>query len=237
MLQRLQKLIAASGLMARRKAEEAIAAGRVTVNGRTALLGESADPETDRILLDGNPLPGGEKKRTILLNKPRGVVTTLHDEQGRRDLRELLRDIPERLVPVGRLDLDSEGLLLLTNDGELANRLMHPSHEVEKVYRTWVKGEALDAGLERLGQPMELDGYRLHPAKVKLLEKGEGEAVLEITIHEGRNRQVRRMCEIAGLRVTRLCRVREGKLRLEGLRPGQWRDLSEEELRLLEGEE
>ena len=235
MLQRLQKLIAASGLMARRKAEEAIAAGRVTVNGRTALLGESADPETDRILLDGNPLPGGEKKRTILLNKPRGVVTTLHDEQGRRDLRELLRDIPERLVPVGRLDLDSEGLLLLTNDGELANRLMHPSHEVEKVYRTWVRGENIDAGLERLGQPMELDGYRLHPAKLRVLEQSEGGAVLEITIHEGRNRQVRRMCEIAGLRVTRLCRVREGNLRLEGLRPGQWRELSEEELRQLEG--
>ena len=233
MKERLQKIIAASGLMARRKAEEAIAAGRVTVNGSPASLGDSADPELDTVLVDGKMLPVPEGKVYIMLNKPRGVVTTLHDEQGRRDLRDLIRGVPERVVPVGRLDLDSEGLLLLTNDGELANRLMHPSHEVEKCYRTWVRGEDVPTALKRLGQPMELDGYRLRPAKVKLLETTPEGAVLEITIHEGRNRQVRRMCELAGLAVTRLCRVREGGLRLEGLRPGQWRTLTAEELRML----
>ena len=232
MRERLQKIIAASGLMARRKAEEAIEAGRVTVNGLPAHIGDSADPETDAILVDGKALPSVARMLTIMLHKPRGVVTTLHDEKGRRDVSELISEIPERLVPVGRLDMDSEGLLLMTNDGALANRLMHPSHEVEKVYRTWVRGDAA-AGIQRLRQPMELDGYRLHPAKVKLLEPTTDGAVLEISIHEGRNRQVRRMCEQAGLTVTRLCRVREGGLVLGDLRPGQWRELTEEELRKL----
>ncbi len=232
MRERLQKIIAASGLMARRKAEEAIEAGRVTVNGLPAHIGDSADPKTDVILVDGKTLPSVARMLTIMLHKPRGVVTTLHDEKGRRDVSELISEIPERLVPVGRLDMDSEGLLLMTNDGALANRLMHPSHEVEKVYRTWVRGDVA-AGIQRLRQPMELDGYRLHPAKVKLLEPTPEGAVLEITIHEGRNRQVRRMCEQAGLTVTRLCRVREGGLVLGDLRPGQWRELTEEELRKL----
>lgn len=232
MRERLQKIIAASGLMARRKAEEAIEAGRVTVNGQPAHIGDSADPESDTILVDGKTLPSVARMLTIMLHKPRGVVTTLHDEKGRRDVSELISEIPERLVPVGRLDMDSEGLLLMTNDGALANRLMHPSHEVEKVYRTWVRGDAA-AGIQRLRQPMELDGYRLHPAKVKLLEPTTDGAVLEISIHEGRNRQVRRMCEQAGLTVTRLCRVREGGLVLGDLRPGQWRELTEEELRKL----
>ncbi len=232
MRERLQKIIAASGLMARRKAEEAIEAGRVTVNGLPAHIGDSADPETDVILVDGKTLPSVARMLTIMLHKPRGVVTTLHDEKGRRDVTEFIRGLPERLVPVGRLDMDSEGLLLMTNDGALANRLMHPSHEVEKVYRTWVRGDAA-AGIQRLRQPMELDGYRLHPAKVKLLEPTTDGAVLEISIHEGRNRQVRRMCEQVGLTVTRLCRVREGGLVLGDLRPGQWRELTEEELRKL----
>ncbi len=232
MRERLQKIIAASGLMARRKAEEAIEAGRVTVNGLPAHIGDSADPETDTILVDGKTLPSVTRMLTIMLHKPRGVVTTLHDEKGRRDVSELISEIPERLVPVGRLDMDSEGLLLMTNDGALANRLMHPSHEVEKVYRTWVRGDAA-AGIQRLRQPMELDGYRLHPAKVKLLEPTPEGAVLEISIHEGRNRQVRRMCEQAELTVTRLCRVREGGLVLGDLRPGQWRELTKEELRKL----
>ena len=233
MRERLQKIIAASGLMARRKAEEAIEAGRVTVNGLPAHIGDSADPETDVILVDGKALPSVARMLTIMLHKPRGVVTTLHDEKGRRDVSELISEIPERLVPVGRLDMDSEGLLIMTNDGALANRLMHPSHEVEKVYRTWVRGDDVTQGIQRLRQPMELDGYRLHPAKVKLLEPTPEGAVLEISIHEGRNRQVRRMCEQAGLTVTRLCRVREGGLLLGDLRPGQWRELTEEELRKL----
>ena len=233
MTQRLQKIIAASGLMARRKAEEAIEAGRVTVNGLTARIGDSADPETDAILVDGRALPSAEKKVYIMLNKPRGIVTSLRDEKGRRDVSELVSGIPERLYPVGRLDLDSEGLLLMTNDGELANRLMHPSHEVEKCYRTWVKGEKAAEKAALLRRPMEIDGTTVGPAKVEGLETLPDGAVLEITIHEGRNRQVRKMCAQAELTVTRLCRVREGRLRLGRLKSGQWRYLTAQELREL----
>ncbi len=233
MTQRLQKIIAASGLMSRRRAEEAIEAGRVAVNGRIARLGDSADPEGDEILLDGRALPSGEKKVYIMLNKPRGVVTSLRDEKGRRDVSELIAEIPERLYPVGRLDLDSEGLLLMTNDGELANRLMHPSNRVEKCYRTWVRGERAEEKAALLRRPMEIDGAAVGPAKVELLERLPDGAVLEITIHEGRNRQVRKMCALAGLSVTRLCRVREGDLRLGRLKSGQWRFLTERELREL----
>ena len=233
MTQRLQKIIAASGLMARRKAEEAIEAGRVTVNGLTARIGDSADPETDAILVDGRALPSAEKKVYIMLNKPRGIVTSLRDEKGCRDVSELVSGIPERLYPVGRLDLDSEGLLLMTNDGELANRLMHPSHEVEKCYRTWVKGENAAEKAALLRRPMEIDGCIVGPAKAEVLETLPDGAVLEITIHEGRNRQVRKMCQQAGLTVTRLCRVREGKLRLGRLKSGQWRYLTAQELREL----
>ncbi len=236
MIQRLQKIIAASGLMARRKAEEAIAAGRVTVNGLPARLGDSADPETDRILVDGRELPAGERKVYIMLNKPRGVVCSLHDEKERRDLRSLLRDIPERLYPVGRLDLDSEGLLLMTNDGDWAKGLSHPSREVEKCYHTWVKGEDIPRALELLRLPMDIDGYTVRPARAELLEEQPQGAKLAITIHEGRNRQVRKMCARAGLTVTRLCRVREGSLTLGSLRPGQWRTLTEEEVERLRGE-
>lgn len=233
MIQRLQKIIAASGLMARRKAEEAIQAGRVTVNGATARLGDSADPETDRILLDGRELPSGGRMVYIMLNKPRGVVCSLRDEKGRRDVTELVRDIPERLFPVGRLDMDSEGLLLMTNDGDFANRLMHPSHEVEKCYRTWVLGDDAEQRAERLRGPMEIDGHRIAPAGVELHAQIPGGAVLDITIHEGRNRQVRKMCEQAGLKVTRLVRIREGALTLGSLPRGKWRELRPEEVHKL----
>ena len=236
MIQRLQKIIAASGLMARRRAEEAIQAGRVTVNGATARLGDSADPETDRILLDGRELPSGGRMVYIMLNKPRGVVCSLRDEKGRRDVTELVRDIPERLFPVGRLDMDSEGLLLMTNDGEWANRLSHPSHEVEKCYLTWVRGENIPQALETLSRRMELDGYQLRPARTELLQELPEGAKLAITIHEGRNRQVRRMCEQAGLSVTRLRRVREGSLHLGELPAGKWRELSAEEVERLRKE-
>lgn len=231
-MERLQKRIAASGLMSRRAAETAIAAGRVTVDGRTASLGESVAPEA-RVCVDGRPLPAAEEKVYIMLNKPRGYVTTLRDEKGRRDVAELVRGLNVRLYPVGRLDMDSEGLLLMTNDGELANRLMHPSHEVSKTYETWVEGACTEERLALLRQPMELDGYTIRPAQVELCERGESGGRLSITIHEGRNRQVRRMCELAGLRVTRLRRVREGGLELGELKPGRWRPLTEEELRQL----
>ena len=236
MKERLQKLISAAGLMSRRAAEDCIAAGRVTVNGRTAQLGEQADPAADEIRVDGRLLPSGAEKVYIMLNKPRGYVTTLRDEKGRRDVTELLRGVRQRVYPVGRLDMDSEGLLLLTNDGELANALMHPSHEIEKTYEVWVKGSVTDAALAALRQPMELDGYTIRPARAELLETLPEGARLSVTIHEGRNRQVRRMCEQVGLQVTRLRRVSEGSLRLGDLKTGRWRPLTEEELAALRRE-
>ena len=235
MSERLQKRIAAAGLMSRRAAEECIAAGRVTVNGRVARLGEQVE-ETDEIRVDGRALPRGGDKVYIMLNKPRGYVTTLHDEKGRRDVTELLDGLGTRVYPVGRLDMDSEGLLLLTNDGDFANALMHPSHEVEKRYEVRVRGTVTDAALDVLRQPMELDGYTIRPARIERLETLPDGARLAVTIHEGRNRQVRRMCEEAGLTVVRLRRVSEGSLRLGGLRTGCWRPLTEAELAALRRE-
>lgn len=233
MKERLQKIISASGLMSRRAAEELIAAGKVSVNGVTAALGDKAEAGIDRILVDGKALPSAGEKLYIMLNKPRGYVTTLSDEKGRKNVSELVKELGTRLYPVGRLDLYSEGLLLMTNDGDFANRLMHPSHQVDKCYHTWVKGEDMGWAVELLRCPMEIDGYVTSPAQVDILElKGE-EALLGITIHEGRNRQVRKMCEAAGLKVTRLMRVSEGGVELGTLKSGRWRRLTEEELNML----
>ena len=322
MKERLQKLIAAAGLCSRRTAEEWIVQGKVTVNGGLARLGDTADPETDEIRVDGRPLPAAPRKTTtVLLYKPRGVVTTMHDEKGRPGVAELLPPELGRLYPVGRLDQFSEGLLLMTNDGELANRLTHPKGEVRKTYRLWVSGWH-EGALEQLRRPIVLDGYRIKPPEVRLLwerignrqqaignrgredapvgaaigrpqeetgnrqqaignrgredapvgaaigrpqtaesfpvchpERSEGSAspvpslplegkayegaprdnvaALEITIHEGRNRQIRRMAEAAGLKTTRLKRIAEGSLRLGDLKPGQWRRLTETELEQL----
>lgn len=218
--------------MSRRAAEEAIRAGRVSCNGRTASLGDSADPSQDQIFLDGKPVLPQEEKVYLMLHKPRGVVTTMSDEQGRRSVSDLVKDLGVRVYPVGRLDLDSEGLLLMTNDGDFANRVMHPSHEFSKCYETWVKGENIDSAAHSLAQPMLIDGYQIRPAKVRILRRSsEGEAVLAVTIHEGRNRQVRKMCETVGLRVTRLLRVSEGNLHLGDLPSGKWRFLTEEEIK------
>lgn len=219
--------------MSRRAAEEAILSGRVVLNGETAGLGDKADPAVDQILVDGKALAPGGQKLYIMLNKPRGVVTTLSDEKGRRTVVQLLEGVTDRVYPVGRLDLDSEGLLLLTNDGELANRMMHPSHEVVKTYRTWVQGSDLDKALELLAGEMRIDGYPIRPALILLLKRTEEGGVLDISIHEGRNRQVRKMCAQAGLRVTRLCRISEGPLRLGELKTGCWRYLSPEEVKRL----
>lgn len=229
MTQRLQKILSARGVASRRKAEELLQTGRITVNGRIASLGESADPEIDRILVDGKELPSPGKAVYIMLNKPRGYVTTLSDEQGRPTVAQLVEDCGVRVYPVGRLDYDSEGLLLLTNDGAFANRLMHPKQEISKVYEVWVSGyhETAPALLRR---PIELDGYRIRTPKVKLLRTEQTRAKFLVTIHEGRNRQIRRMCEAAGMRVTRLRRIREGKLKLDDLPMGAWRYLTEEEL-------
>lgn len=229
MTERLQKILSARGVASRRKAEEMITAGRVTVNGAVAKLGDSADPETDKILLDGSPLPSRQAYIYLMLHKPRGYVTTLSDEKGRRNVSQLVADCGVRVYPVGRLDMDSEGLLLMTNDGEFANRLMHPKHEVDKVYEVWVTGFDQRA-LELLRRPIVLDGYQIKPPRAELVSADGDRAKLLVTIHEGRNRQVRRMCAEAGMEVTRLCRIREGKLQLGDLQPGKWRELTEKEL-------
>lgn len=232
MKERVQKILAARGVASRRAAEKMILDGRVSCNGVVCSLGESADADVDLILLDGKPIPSREAYIYIMLNKPRGYVTSMSDEKGRKDVSELVADCPMRVYPVGRLDMDSEGLLLFTNDGDFANRMMHPSHEVDKIYRVSVTGFS-EAGLLRLSEPIVLDGYQIRIPTVKLIDAKQDRAELLITIHEGRNRQVRRMCATAGMQVTRLVRVQEGKLKLNELSIGKWRYLSEEELQLL----
>ena len=232
MTERIQKIIAARGLCSRRKAEEMIESGRVTCNGSVAKLGDAADPDCDEIRLDGALLPSPENHVYIMLNKPRGYVTTLSDEKGRPNAAQLI-DCGVRVYPVGRLDMDSEGLLLFTNDGEFANRLMHPKHEVDKTYRVLVQGYS-EENLEKLKQPIELDGYLIRKPGIKLLRVREkGQAQLLVTIHEGRNRQVRRMCDGAGMKVLRLQRIGEGKVKLGQLESGKWRYLTLEELEYL----
>ena len=227
---RLQKILSAAGICSRRKAEEYITAGRVTVNGQPASLGDRPDPERDVVALDGKEVIRSGQRTVLMLYKPRGVVTTLSDEKGRKNVADLVKDCPVRVWPVGRLDMDSEGLLLLTDDGELTNTLIHPRHEVEKEYLVWVTGFTAE-GAERLAQPMTLDGQALRPAQVKVLRREGERTVLSVTIHEGKNRQVRRMCAFCGMTVRRLKRIREGKLYLDKtLRPGQWRNLTQEEL-------
>ena len=232
-MDRLQKIISAAGVCSRRQAEEFLRNGRVFVNGRPASLGDQADPETDRITLDGRPLALPPEKIYIMLHKPRGYVTTLSDERGRPTVAELTADCGSRVYPVGRLDMDSEGLLLLTNDGGFAQRLAHPSHGMEKEYRVTVSGR-LVGGLERLAGLTTLeDGSPIVPARVALLERRGSRWVLSVTICQGLNRQVRRMCALAGLEVVRLVRVREGSLLLGDLPRGRWRPLTEaERLRL-----
>lgn len=232
MEERLQKLLSSAGICSRRRAEEYIAAGRVTVNGAAARVGDKADPDRDHIAVDGRPLFRQEKRVWLMLYKPRGYVTTLSDEKGRRTAAQLVSDCGLRVWPVGRLDLDSEGLLLFTNDGEGTNHLLHPSHEVEKEYLVNVEGD-VERALPILSGPLELDGEPLAPAAVRLLGRKENGGELSVTIHQGKNRQVRRMCALAGLEVKRLCRIREGELSLEGLKPGKWRFLTPAEVEKL----
>ncbi len=234
MVERLQKILSARGVCSRRKAEEMISAGRVSCNGITARLGDTADADVDEILVDGRPLPSQSEYVYILLNKPRGYVTTLADEKGRPNAAQLVADCGVRVYPVGRLDMDSEGLLLFTNDGEFANMLMHPKHEVNKTYRVIVRGFS-EEGMEKLKLPVTLDGYTIRKPAVSLIRRYDnpGKAELEVTIHEGRNRQVRRMCEIAGMTVTRLIRISEGKLKLGNLPQGKWRYLTKDEVESL----
>lgn len=228
MNERLQKILSARGLASRRKAEELIRSGRVTVNGAVAKLGDSADVQKDLIMVDGKALDSEPDKVYIMLNKPRGYVTTLSDEKGRKTAASLVEDCGQRVYPIGRLDMDSEGLLLFTNDGELTNRLTHPSFEKEKTYIVDVDGE-LGNNITKLREPMLIDGYMTAGAKVSKIAEGR----LRITIKEGRNRQIRKMCAQVGLKVMRLLRVSEDGLELGKLPKGKWRYLEEQEIRLL----
>ena len=232
MTERIQKILSSRGVASRRQAEDMIREGRITCNGTVCQLGQTADPDVDCILIDGKPLPSAGERVYILLHKPRGYVTTLSDEKGRKNAAQLVMDCGVRVYPVGRLDMDSEGLLLFTNDGEFANRLMHPSHNVEKTYKVTVTGYT-DDKCERLKCPVELDGYLIKAPKIKVIRKPKAnndKAELLVTIHEGRNRQVRRMCAIAGMEVTRLIRIQEGALSLGDLPCGKWRYLTENEV-------
>ncbi len=236
MQERLQKLISQAGITSRRAAEEIILAGRVTVNGIVVTeLGSKADPSQDRITVDGKPLTLAEKRLYILLNKPTGYITALKDSQGRPLVTDLLKGIEERVYPVGRLDYNTEGLLLLTNDGEWANNLMHPRHEVEKEYFVRVRGKAFPDQLKRLAEGVELEDGKTAPAKVRMVKDGEQNDWISVAIHEGRNRQVRRMCEAVGLSVVRLRRVRYGTLAMGTLKIGEFRYLSEDEVNGLSG--
>lgn len=233
-MERLQKLIARAGICSRREAEKIISAGRVTVDGKVITeLGAKADPSKNKIRVDGKPLKICAEKIYLLLNKPRGYVSTVKDERGRKTVLELLgENFSERVYPVGRLDLNSEGLLILTNDGDLTNALIHPRFEVDKTYRAKISGDVTEEKLDKLRAGIELDDGLTAPAEVYLLEKN----LVEITIHEGRNRQVRRMFAAIGCDVKRLKRVKFAGLTIDGLKVGQFRELTAEEVAKLKGE-
>lgn len=229
---RLQKYMAEAGIASRRASEELISAGRVKVNGVTAQLGMSVDEDGDIVEVDGKPIALQKRKVVVMLNKPRGVVCTLNDPEGRKTVLDLIRDIPERLYNVGRLDINSEGLLLLTNDGELANHLMHPRYGVNKTYRLICDGKLTAGEIARLTNGVELSDGLTAPARVFDVRptKEGGNTALSITIHEGRNRQIRRMLEAVGHTTLRLKRIAYGGLTLGGLRSGEWRYLSQSEI-------
>lgn len=232
---RIQKVLSDNGIMSRRKAEDAIRAGRITVNGRTAVLGNPVNPTRDLIAIDGQKVQLQKRKTNIylMLNKPRGYVTTTSDELGRRCVTDLVQDAPLRVYPVGRLDRNSEGLLFMTNDGNFANTIMHPSNHITKTYRVTVRPDITDEQAAKMSAGIVIDGKKTLPATVIVLEKQEGRVVLQVTISEGRNRQVRRMCEAVGLQVARLKRISVGPVKLGMLKPGKWRQLKPSELNAL----
>lgn len=234
---RISKYFTDCGVMSRRAADAAVQAGEVKVNGVRAELGQKITPGVDKITWRGKAIdpPTQAKKICVMLNKPRGYVTTLSDEKGRHTVAELVADTGVRLYPIGRLDMDSDGLLLLTNDGELANQLAHPRHEVQKVYHAVVSGHVTTEQMTGLSQPIVIDGHATAPASVHKLAFDGVLTLLEVTIHDGRNRQVRRLCEREGLIVRKLTRVSEGSLQLGQLPEGKWRKLSEGEIRQLKG--
>jgi len=234
---RIQKVLSDNGILSRRKAEQAILEGRVTVNGRPCGIGQKVSPQRDVIAVDGVRVVVQKRKQNVylMLNKPRGYVTTTSDELGRRCVTDLLADAPAKVYPVGRLDKNSEGLLLLTNDGDFANTVMHPRNHISKTYRVTVRPEATEQQLIQLSVGVLVDGQKTLPAAVHVLTRENGRCVLQMTIYEGRNRQVRKMCEAVGLTVARLRRISVGPLKLGMLQPGKWRELTPSELAALRG--
>lgn len=212
--------------MSRRAAEDEIRAGRVLINGTPAEIGQKIDPENDIVTYKGKVIGGGVRKIYIMLNKPVGYVTTMSDEKGRRCVAELVADVGERVYPIGRLDMESEGLLLLTNDGELANRLTHPKYHKPKVYHVKIAGEVSPDEVAALSRPFDIDGYITRPAKISMISKKQDETVLEMELYEGRNRQIRKMCEQLGLKIRVLKRISVGDVHLGNLAPGKWRHLT-----------
>ena len=228
---RLQKYIADSGIMSRRAAEEEIKNGNVSVNGHVAELGTKIDPQRDNIVYRGRKIKYEKKTYTyIMMNKPRGYLSSTTDDRGRKCVTDLLNGVDARVYPVGRLDMVSEGILLLTDDGELKNRLTHPSHTIGKVYRVKVAGKVSDEQIEILTSPLVIDDYKIKPVQVSVSGEDETGTVLKMTLYEGRNRQIRKMCEAADLIVKRLSRVSIGNLKLNNLPVGKWRYLEKEEI-------
>lgn len=232
--QRIQKIIAEAGYCSRRKAEELISSGHVKINGRPCKLGDKADIK-DIISIDGENLKIPRKRHYyyIMLHKPRGYVTTMSDEFDRKSVSELVKDIPERVYPIGRLDKNSEGLLLFTNDGNFANDIMHPSGHISKIYRVTVRPGITDEQLVKMSEGIEIDGKKTLPCTINVLVNENGRVVLQMVIKEGRNRQIRKMCEAVGLEVARLKRTAIGPVKLGMLKPGAHRELTNEELRAL----
>ncbi len=230
---RLQKYLSMCAVASRRKAEELIAQGKVKVNGKVAQIGDKVSPRHDTVTVSGKKITAGRKNIYIMLHKPRGFITTMDDEMGRKCVAELVSDVGARVYPVGRLDKDSEGLLLMTNDGEFANFMTHPSKHIPKTYRVTVRPDVTENMLTAFSTGMEIDGRITAPADARIIEKQENRVVLEIVLYEGRNRQIRKMCESLGLEVARLKRTSMGSLKLGMLHPGKWRELTEDEVHKL----
>lgn len=230
---RLQKYLSQCAVASRRKSEELILAGKVKVNGKVAGLGDKVSPRKDEVTVSGKKVVMNRKHYYIMLHKPRGFVTTMEDELGRKCVAQLVKDVGARVYPVGRLDRDSEGLLIMTNDGEFANHMTHPSKHIPKTYRVTVRPDVTDEMLVKFMDGMEIDGRMTAPAEAHIIEKQENRVVLEIVLYEGRNRQIRKMCEVMGLEVARLKRVSVGSIKLGMLPQGKWRELSEDEVHKL----
>lgn len=230
---RLQKYLSMCAVASRRKAEELITQGKVKVNGKVAQIGDKISPKHDTVTVSGRKIVGSRKHYYIMLHKPRGYITTMDDEMGRKCVAELVRDVGARVYPVGRLDKDSEGLLLMTNDGEFANHMTHPSKHIPKTYRVTVRPDVTEDMLTAFATGMEIDGRITAPADAHIIEKQDNRVVMEIVLYEGRNRQIRKMCESLGLEVARLKRTSMGSLKLGMLPPGKWRELKEDEVHKL----